>query len=86
MIKQELAALMRKEFKDDEEMDVMDKIKIDGMSDDAIVSSPVSCSCCGDLLITQEHLDKVVEQAKSADHFFDLCDLILDLMEHELKN
>jgi hypothetical protein len=47
---------------------------IDAMSDDKMLWSYTTCSCCGTPTVTPEQLTLCIWQATDADHFFDLCD------------
>ena len=82
MKKEELAKALRSIYDDDPEF----KKLVDDVDDDDIVESYVSCSCCGELCITKDQLDQIISSAKDVDHYFFLCDVILNLREEEAKN
>ncbi len=47
---------------------------IDAVSDDDIIDSYITCSCCGEKQVTPQELEEVIAQAVDGDHFFQLCD------------
>ena len=47
---------------------------IDALSDDAIIDSYITCSCCGEKQVTRRQLRKAMFLARDADGFFDVCD------------
>jgi hypothetical protein len=47
---------------------------IDAVSDDDIIDSYITCSCCGEKQVTPQELETVIEQASDAYHFLTLCD------------
>lgn len=47
---------------------------IDALSDDAIIDSYITCSCCGEKQVTPRQLRKAIFLARDADGFFDACD------------
>ena len=46
---------------------------IDAVSDDDIIDSYITCSCCGEKQVTLQELETVIEQASDAYHFLTLC-------------
>lgn len=46
---------------------------IDRMSDDEIIISYITCSCCGEPQVPLSDLGALITAATSADSFFDLC-------------
>lgn len=50
------------------------------LTDDEIIQSYTTCSCCGQKQIDGEPLVSAIEKANDANHFFALCD------EHATKN
>ena len=47
---------------------------IDTLSDDAIIDSYITCSCCGEKQVTRRQLRKAIFLAKDVDSFFHVCD------------
>lgn len=47
---------------------------IDALSDDAIIDSYITCSCCGEKQVTHRQLRKAIFMAKDADGFFNVCE------------
>jgi len=47
---------------------------IDALSDDAIIDSYTTCSCCGEKQVTRRQLRKAIFLAKDADDFFNVCE------------
>jgi len=48
---------------------------IDSLSDDDMIDSYITCSHCGKKLVDESRLPALIDEAFSADHFLDLCDL-----------
>jgi hypothetical protein len=53
-----------------------DKCLIDLLSDDQIIDSYITCSCCGEKQVNVAQLPNIIKQARNVDEFFALCDLI----------
>jgi len=47
---------------------------IDTVSDEDIIDSYITCSCCGEKQVTPQELETVIEQASDTYHFLTLCD------------
>src|SRR5215831_14979532 len=47
---------------------------IAAVSDDAIIDSYITCSCCGEKQVTPEDLETALFLARDAESFFNLCD------------
>jgi hypothetical protein len=47
---------------------------IDAVSDEDIIDSYITCSCCGEKQVTPQELETAIEQASDAYHFLMLCD------------
>jgi hypothetical protein len=47
---------------------------IDEISDDQMIDSYTTCSCCGERQVTAQELETVIRLATDANHFIDLCD------------
>jgi hypothetical protein len=47
---------------------------IDATSDEDIIDSYITCSCCGEKQVTPLELERAIEQASDAYHFLVLCD------------
>ena len=47
---------------------------IDALSDDQIIDSYITCSCCGEKQVDGRNLETAIAKARSADHFFRICD------------
>jgi hypothetical protein len=47
---------------------------IDAVSDEDIIDSYITCSCCGEKQVTPQELETAIEQASDAYHFLTLCD------------
>jgi hypothetical protein len=59
---------------------------IDALSDDAIISSYITCHECGHRQLTEAQLPLVIEQAQNADHFFDICDTLSKDHHHNFSD
>lgn len=46
---------------------------IDAISDDQMIWSYTTCSCCGTAAVTPEQLSLCIWRATDVEHFFDLC-------------
>jgi len=46
---------------------------IDAMTDDQMIWSYTTCSCCGEAQVPPERLSLLIWRATDADHFFALC-------------
>ena len=46
---------------------------VDSLSDDDIIDSYVTCSCCGEKQVEGARLQSVIMAAKDSDSFLDLC-------------
>ena len=73
MLKEELARELRQRQYDYE---AVDKELIDSLTDDQIVDSYITCSCCGEKQVDSEQLLQIIERARIADDFLALCGLI----------
>ena len=47
---------------------------IESLSDDEIIDSYITCSCCGEKQVTHRQLRKAIFMAKDADGFFNVCE------------
>lgn len=47
---------------------------IDSVSDDDIIESYITCSCCGEKQVTPQQLEAAIAQAHDAYHFLTICD------------
>lgn len=47
---------------------------IDTVSDEDIIESYITCSCCGEKQVTPQQLELAIEQARDASHFLAICD------------
>ena len=47
---------------------------VDAVSDDDIIDSYITCSCCGEKRVPLEQLETVIAQARNVPHFFEICD------------
>lgn len=43
-------------------------------TDETVIVSYTTCSCCGERQVSEERLPAVIAEARGVDHFFDLCD------------
>ena len=59
----------------------VDKKLIDIISDDKIIDSYITCSCCGEKQVDSEQLETAIAIAKDSDQFLDLCEQI-SMMNH----
>jgi hypothetical protein len=59
---------------------------IDALSDIALIDSYITCSCCGKKQVNEIQLHIAIENAKDADHFFDLCDGMSSLHKNSTEN
>jgi hypothetical protein len=46
---------------------------IDGLSDDEIIDSYITCSCCGEKQVDARQLETAIAKAHGAEHFFRIC-------------
>jgi hypothetical protein len=46
---------------------------IDALSDDEIIDSYITCSCCGEKQVDPRQLATAITKARGADHFFRIC-------------
>ncbi|MCI0484994.1 MAG: hypothetical protein L0229_00060 [Blastocatellia bacterium] len=47
---------------------------IDLLSDDAIIDSYITCSCCGEKQVDEQQLELAINSAKDSETFFEICD------------
>jgi hypothetical protein len=47
---------------------------IDAVSDEDIIDSYITCSCCGEKQVTPQQLEVAIAQARDASHFLMICD------------
>lgn len=59
---------------------------IDSVSDDSIIEAYITCSCCGEKLVSPEELTTAIAQATDCIHFFEICDLYTSLKTSQIKN
>ena len=83
MEKHKLATLLRNR---QHKLGVARKEIIDSISDDAIIGSYITCSCCGEKQVNEEELVTAIEESTSDDSFFDICDRFAALRSHVIKN
>jgi hypothetical protein len=46
---------------------------IDALSDDQIIDSYITCSCCGEKQVDERQLATAIAKARGAEHFFRIC-------------
>jgi hypothetical protein len=54
----------------------VDRSTIDALSDDDIIDSYITCSCCGKIQVNEQQLQSAIEIATDADSFFQICDAL----------
>jgi hypothetical protein len=59
---------------------------VDALPDDAIISSYITCHECGHKQLTEAQLPLAIEQARDADHFFDICDNLSKNHHHKFSD
>jgi len=47
---------------------------IDAVSDEDMIDSYITCSCCGEKQVTPQQLEVAIAQAHDASHFLTICD------------
>lgn len=57
-------------------LDLVEKHLIDGLSDDEIIDSYITCSDCGEKQVTRQELKIIIRLATSTRQFFDFCEHI----------
>jgi hypothetical protein len=55
---------------------------IDSLSDDEMIDSYITCSCCGEKQVNQRELATAIAKARSAEHFFRICDRMANRRPH----
>jgi hypothetical protein len=55
---------------------------IDALSDDEIIDSYVTCSCCGEKQVDGPRLAMAIATAADDDDFFDICNRMADHRPH----
>lgn len=49
-------------------------VKINSLSDDEIIDSYITCSCCGEKQVDGSGLQTAIFMAKNSESFFNICD------------
>jgi hypothetical protein len=49
---------------------------VDFLTDDQIIDSYITCSCCGEKQVDTNQLPRIIEDAEDIDQFFAACDAI----------
>ena len=60
----------------------VDRELIDAISDDQIIDSYITCSCCGEKQVEIEQLPQIIADAKDTEHFFRICDTMAKTKSH----
>ncbi|MFA5135511.1 MAG: hypothetical protein WC505_07035 [Patescibacteria group bacterium] len=79
MSKEALAKLLRKRLI---KAGLVPTELVNRVSDDAIIDSYITCSGCHTKIVTSEELVAAVAQARSTEHFFELCDFDARMKNH----
>jgi Cys-tRNA synthase (O-phospho-L-seryl-tRNA:Cys-tRNA synthase) len=73
MLKSQLATKLRQRQYN---FGMVDKQTIDLLTDDQIIDSYITCSCCGDKQVDEIQLPRIIEQSHDVDDFFEFCDSV----------
>jgi hypothetical protein len=46
---------------------------VDAISDEEIIDSYITCSCCGEKQVSPEQQGTAIEQARDTNHFLEIC-------------
>ncbi|SRR6266567_1756240 len=52
---------------------LVDRHIIDSLSDDDIIDSYITCSCCGEKQVNAQNLERAIHLAENAIQFIDIC-------------
>jgi hypothetical protein len=58
---------------------LIDRRIVEALSDDDIIDSYITCSCCGEKQVQEPQLTAVIARAANTDEFFDLCETVAKL-------
>lgn len=73
MLKKELATELRqRQYK----LGQVGRDLIDVCSDEQIIDSYITCSCCGEKQVDANQLPQIITDTKNVDQFFTACDVI----------
>ncbi len=72
MIKSELATQLR--VRVGKWQTRRERLKTVNIPDDAVIDSYITCSCCGEKQVNEVQLIQSINEANSANHWFDVLD------------
>ena len=64
----------------------VNKELVDSLTDDQIIDSYITCSCCGEKQVELDQLPRIILDAQNVEQFFKICDTMSRIKSHVANN